>query len=68
MRYWLPQIILLAGILMFLDRLPELSSNGHALLATTLAAATIWTACSIVDVIAQPAAEVVDRLRRELDA
>jgi hypothetical protein len=49
MRHWLSQIVLLAGILAFLNRLPELGSTGAALLAASLAVATVWAICAVVD-------------------
>lgn len=49
MRYWLPQLALLAGILLFLGRLSTLGSPAEALLAATLAVGTVGTACALFE-------------------
>lgn len=69
MRYWLPQIILLTGVLAFLHRLPQLGSMGAALLAAILAAATVWVLCIAADaLVATGESETLSPLAPDTDA
>jgi hypothetical protein len=49
MRFWLPQLALIAGILLFLGRLPALGSPAEALLAATLAVGTVAAVCALYE-------------------
>jgi len=63
MRYWLPQIALLAAVLLYLGQLSTLGSPVVALAASALGVGTVWAACCLVDLVR---AEGLLSLRRAL--